>query len=892
MWWLLVVLPAAVALNYRCQNDQVLVVQSFGNDTIRMHCQQLDMCGYQQLRCDYDESQPQCGGLMNFVAHVVQTSATSPVEHTCCNLFNPRAPHTIPTHVGNDCFIYELPDGSSHPKQPDSHDDTPYTVLKSASEIPEHIDGMSGYRLRLYLLKNKAPPTLLVKGIERRLVLRSSQVNGRQSAGAVGRVPRGPHGHAACGEMSAMVRGVNESKKFTTTGSTSGPATEGGPQHIHVHVNASGNNNNVIDSGRGASEPGHINITVHTGQFGGGGGDAFNSKQGGLPNAEGSSTGSGREVKTAIAAVEVDAGGTEKEVIILIPGVYRRVRILATLTAKRAPGHKIGMGKPDDADGDDGSGDSGEREDGEESEENTAKKESMEHGTEKAMKVMAILEDNGRGDGGAGKLGKDRLKGKVTGKGKGGKDAAGSGGKGNGKGGDGGDGGDGNDGAGTEGKGDERRWRRRLEEETALMAKVVSRMVKAWELMGKTGRAAVGKFKVDKKSQKTRLEQLEVTGQPKEPPRGAGAKAGKAGKGTDALLTTGPLAKKSGAKAAGAGPSSARAGTESAGGSTTKAASAGGAAGGAKKSAPGPASHVAKPKTKPTTKATTKKPMSRAASTTARAAGARAAAAANFAQLEIPALLLLAVVVALVQEQILGQHLTDNLKKMNCFPAEAVVTTVTGQKRMDQLAVGDFSLSCLMNAVTDVYFGVLVPKCWRCAENTNASRCSIIGSQRHEHSSVCYSPHQRSDLLSLRFTCFHFGECQSMRRDWKKADGGNGSSDFTHSPTKATVGECVLSVTNSGEVVAERIVKIGRQVSAGIYSPMTVDGALVVNGVLSSCFSQVESHTVQKIVFDFLTYAYEFFGLSPGRNTVRQGIPSFINYVHELSHVFLPFSKF
>ncbi|VDP19855.1 unnamed protein product, partial [Heligmosomoides polygyrus] len=131
MLWLLVFVPAAAALNYRCQNDQVLVVQSFGNDTIRMHCQRLDICGYQQLRCDYDELQPQCGGLMNFVAHVVQSSSTSPVEHTCCNLFNPRPPHTIPTHVGNDCFIYELPDGSTHPKQPDSRsDDAPYTILK------------------------------------------------------------------------------------------------------------------------------------------------------------------------------------------------------------------------------------------------------------------------------------------------------------------------------------------------------------------------------------------------------------------------------------------------------------------------------------------------------------------------------------------------------------------------------------------------------------------------------------------------------------------------------------------------------------------------------------------------------------------------------------------
>ncbi|VDO19058.1 unnamed protein product [Heligmosomoides polygyrus] len=101
-----------------------------------------------------------------------------------------------------------------------------------------------------------------------------------------------------------------------------------------------------------------------------------------------------------------------------------------------------------------------------------------------------------------------------------------------------------------------------------------------------------------------------------------------------------------------------------------------------------------------------------------------------------------------------------------------------------------------------------------------------------------------------------------------------------------------MTVTNEGKVVAERIVRVGRQVSEGIFSPMTADGALVVDGILSSCFSQVESHTVQKIVYDFLVYAHEFFGLSPGRNAARQGIPSFINYVHELSHVFLPFSKF
>ncbi len=88
-------LPAVIeSLAYRCDNDQVLIVQSFGNDTIRMHCQRLSLCGYDNLvssillncsnlssvfqRCSYEGLQPQCGGKTNFVAHVTQMIPTGP----------------------------------------------------------------------------------------------------------------------------------------------------------------------------------------------------------------------------------------------------------------------------------------------------------------------------------------------------------------------------------------------------------------------------------------------------------------------------------------------------------------------------------------------------------------------------------------------------------------------------------------------------------------------------------------------------------------------------------------------------------------------------------------------------------------------------------------------
>ena len=41
-----------------------------------------------------------------------------------------------------------------------------------------------------------------------------------------------------------------------------------------------------------------------------------------------------------------------------------------------------------------------------------------------------------------------------------------------------------------------------------------------------------------------------------------------------------------------------------------------------------------------------------------------------------------------------------------------------------------------------------------------------------------------------------------------------------------------------------------------ISSPMTVEGVIVTNGIMTSCFSQIESHAVQKVnVDECLKYA-------------------------------------
>ncbi|MCP9261304.1 Nematode cuticle collagen domain protein [Dirofilaria immitis] len=93
----------SVTITYRCDDDQIIAVQSFGNDTIRMHCQKPILCGLQFLKCRYNHLQSHCGGKTNFVAHLQQLTPIAPVMHTCCNL-TINEDIEITGHTGNDCF--------------------------------------------------------------------------------------------------------------------------------------------------------------------------------------------------------------------------------------------------------------------------------------------------------------------------------------------------------------------------------------------------------------------------------------------------------------------------------------------------------------------------------------------------------------------------------------------------------------------------------------------------------------------------------------------------------------------------------------------------------------------------------------------------------------------
>lgn len=88
--------------------------------------------------------------------------------HTCCNL-SINEDVQIKSHTGNDCFLYDLPDGSNGTtaEKLEKEDKEGYAFLKNANKMPEQFADFAGYRLRLYLLRKKEPSQFVIKGVER-----------------------------------------------------------------------------------------------------------------------------------------------------------------------------------------------------------------------------------------------------------------------------------------------------------------------------------------------------------------------------------------------------------------------------------------------------------------------------------------------------------------------------------------------------------------------------------------------------------------------------------------------------------------------------------------------------------------------------------------------------
>ncbi|KRX91946.1 Warthog protein 6 [Trichinella pseudospiralis] len=68
-----------------------------------------------------------------------------------------------------------------------------------------------------------------------------------------------------------------------------------------------------------------------------------------------------------------------------------------------------------------------------------------------------------------------------------------------------------------------------------------------------------------------------------------------------------------------------------------------------------------------------------------------------------------------------------------------------------------------------------------------------------------------------------------------------------------TVGRCIYTIDDEQRQLREsKITSLEREIHAGFYSPITLEGNIVVDDVLASCFSTVGSEGLQKIAFAYI----------------------------------------
>ncbi|VDK80128.1 unnamed protein product [Litomosoides sigmodontis] len=745
----------ASMITYRCDDDEIIAVQNFGNDTIRMHCQKPSLCGFRFLKCHYNHSQSYCGGKTNFVAHLEQSTPISPVIHTCCKL-TINEDVQIKEHLGNDCFLYDLPDGTNGTtaEELEEADKEGYALLKNINGRLENFADFSGYRLRYFLLRKKEAAQFVIKGVER------NEVGYRVTICSI-----------QCQNKSENVIKVNLHDE----------------NHVDVNGKApirdDGNLNQIKFVLRNLTDDGQWLIATWA---------EWSHKR-------------WSEWSTERRIEFDDLNG--------IKGSGHRYRT-HQIDNEINPTHKKGQRKL--------AGENNIRGSKKKSHRRTYKKEDSsdcgdeEYGSAEEMGTTGVAQEKGK---------LKELPEKLI-----------------------------SNGSKGEAKPEEQKLSS-LGKGEKLKPKLQPHKIT------ETGNEMNGSVKATEKGGESKLKS-EVTTEATVSPSASTTKADR-GRGSDESAKVTASAKKKDEKAKK--------------GATKK-----------------PKLPKEKPKVAAADQTTThKKGKSKQ---TEKVHNLKQKTSDKSGKKE--------------QEETESDKLSDKLKStstkspkstknstrrnqighdqlavnrqiappMNCFSGNTKVYTPTGEKAMKEVSVGDF---------------VLVP---------------ISKSQlRYERVEMFYhrEPNTQAKFVVLEtesgrkliLTELHLlplGDCKQMHESMSDTtdivDEWLRKSKFAH---KARTGDCVFTVTSNHELQVDRIIKVGRQYLKGIYAPMTVEGSIVADGILASCFSQVESHFTQKLVYDFVVFLYRTFGrLIQQLDEPIQHLPTFIDSIYHLGRFAVPFVKY
>lgn len=125
-----------------------------------------------------------------------------------------------------------------------------------------------------------------------------------------------------------------------------------------------------------------------------------------------------------------------------------------------------------------------------------------------------------------------------------------------------------------------------------------------------------------------------------------------------------------------------------------------------------------------------------------------------------------------------------------------------------------------------------------------------------EFSSVYYWIHAQPDIY-IEYITFTTESGHSLPITGKHLiyqSDCNGNSE-TIFADKVSVGKC-LFVNQNDAIVESKVVTKLKEQKKGVYAPITVNGNIIVNNVLASCFTNIENEAIQRIIYSYMNFGH------------------------------------
>uniref|UniRef100_A0AAF5PGG5 Hint domain-containing protein n=1 Tax=Wuchereria bancrofti TaxID=6293 RepID=A0AAF5PGG5_WUCBA len=195
---------------------------------------------------------------------------------------------------------------------------------------------------------------------------------------------------------------------------------------------------------------------------------------------------------------------------------------------------------------------------------------------------------------------------------------------------------------------------------------------------------------------------------------------------------------------------------------------------------------------------------------------------------------------------------------LQCFSGDTTVQTPGQIKRIDELQVGDQVLSIEESLIS--YSPV------------------VMFLHRSDNESAIFNKITLENGEIIKLTDYHLLYVTNC------AVGENLRLIFAKD---VQLGHCLHVVKNqSNNLVPVQVSNIQRLTGKGFYAPLTANGDIIVNSILSSCHSNVAVQTLQQSIFNFLR---KFRYLMPTDQNTNGLLPG-IQFLTQISDLFLPYS--